>query len=214
VDSKAMPSLNQDLSGKGWWRIQFMKHWPEEYPAPFSYDLLLADKVIQPVLKRNRDKISLWRFHRRAARDAAGSKFSFIFYSSIEDARTIAAEVSDHKMIQELLDHQVIDRIWVDQTDVIERPNISDTSDKAWPEEIQRSWPYFIMGVSQTWLALINELTRKYPFPDDEDSMEELLTYYEEVSNRIDFYWANDGGHAYIHHLSALFAYRPVGVKF
>jgi hypothetical protein len=214
VDNKAMPALHQDLSHKGWWRIQFVKHWPEEEPAPFSYDLLLADRVIQPVLKRNREKISLWRFHRRAARDDAGSKFSFIFYSGIEDARTIAAEISNHDMVELLVDHQVIDKIWGDEMEDIIRPDISDASDGVWPEEIQRSWPYFIMGVSQSWLALINELTRKYPFPGDADSIEELLTYYNEVSNRVDFYWANDGGHAYIHHLSALFAYRPVGIKF
>ena len=32
-----------------------------------------------------------------------------------------------------------------------ELARLEDTSDQEWPVEIQRSWPYFIMGVSQSW---------------------------------------------------------------
>ena len=209
-----MPDISKKLDNPGWWQVQFVKQWPEDSPAPFSYDLLLAERVIQPVLKAHRDQIYLWRFHRRAGRDAAGSKFSFIFYTDAENARMIADEISSQPLLTELTDNKIIEKIWIDDFRVNERPGISDTSDPEWPEEIQESWPYFIMGVSQAWLALINELTSKYPFPEDEDSIDEMLIYYGEVSNRIDQYWNIHGGHAYIHHLSALFAYRPVEVRF
>jgi hypothetical protein len=46
-----MPDMSKSLNNPGWWRVQFVKHWPEGSPAPFSYDLLLAERVIQPVLK-------------------------------------------------------------------------------------------------------------------------------------------------------------------
>ena len=213
-DDNAMTSIHQYLDNKGWWRVQFVKHWPEGTSAPFNYDVLLADQVIEPVLEHNRERIALWRFHRRAARDAAGSKFSFIFYSSLEDAKIITEEIVNNEMVQILSEQQVIERIRVDRLEKVKLPDIADTSDKVWPEEIQKSWPYFIMGVSQSWLALINELTDRYPFPQDEDSFEEMLIYYTEVSGRVDHYWSNYGGHAYIHHLSALFGYRPVGIKF
>ena len=213
-DDRAMPSVHQNLDNKGWWRVQFVKHWPEDTPAPFNLDVLLADLVIQPSLESNRDRIALWRFHRRANRDPAGSKFSFIFYSSIDDAKIITKDILSGDMIEELTDQKIIEHIWVDQLENVNLPDIADTSDEVWPEEIQKSWPYFIMGVSQTWLAMINELTDRYPFPQQEDSIEEMLIYYGEVSGRIDHYWSNHGGHAYIHHLSALFGYRPVGINF
>jgi len=209
-----MPDMSKSLNNPGWWRVQFVKHWPEGSPAPFSYDLLLAERVIQPVLKLHRDRIYLWRFHRRAGRDAAGSKFSFIFYTDADNARLITDEISSQPLLTELADNGIIEKIWVDDYRVNERPGISDTSDREWPEEIQESWPYFIMGVSQAWLALINKLTSRYPFPEDEDSIDEMLIYYSEVSNRIDQYWNIQGGHAYIHHLGALFAYRPVEARF
>lgn len=54
-----MPDISKKLDNPGWWRVQFVKQWPEDSPAPFSYDLLLAQRVIQPVLKAHRDRIYL-----------------------------------------------------------------------------------------------------------------------------------------------------------
>lgn len=209
-----LPAMHQEHDNHGWWYVQFVKHWPEDTPAPFSLDLLIADRVIQPVLRQHREKIALWRFHRRAARDHAGSKFSFIFYATPDDASTIINAINSEQALVQLTENNMIEKVWKDSPDDNGRPNIEDTSDREWPEEIQSSWPYFIMGVSQAWLALINELTGKYPFPEHEESLDEMLVYYDEVSNRIDQYWHDDGGHAYLHHLNALFGYRPLQVRF
>ncbi len=70
------------LSGEDnyWWHARFKMSWLKADSAPdFSKDLIVINEVIAPVLAVHVDDIKLWRFHRRAGRDAAGHQFSFIF---------------------------------------------------------------------------------------------------------------------------------------
>ena len=52
-------------SDRGWWNIRFIIDWPEQAEASWNVDLYLADKIIKPVLDQYRDKLELWRFHKR-----------------------------------------------------------------------------------------------------------------------------------------------------
>jgi len=210
----AWPAAGTQDENRGWWYVQFIKQWPDDSNAPFHYDLLLAEQVIRPALNGHHEKIDLWRFHRRAGRDAAGSKFSFIFYANADDARLITDHITSDPLVKEMLDSGLIEEIWTDDFAKLQRPDIEDNSDKEWPPEIQKSWPYFIMGVSQSWLALIDEFTSRQPLDISTASLDEIVTYYAGVSVDMDLYWKESGGHAYIHHLSALFAYRPVQLRF
>lgn len=214
MKSDSWPDIEQHSEDSAWWYIQFIKQWPEDTQARFDYDVLLAEQVIRPTLTRHRDKIALWRFHRRAARDAAGSKFSFIYYAKADDAKIIADEIKANVLLKELQDSGLIEQLWIDDFSNLQRPNIADTSDKVWPVEIQNSWPYYIMGVSQSWLALIDQFTATNRINVKTSPLDEIVEYYGNVSERIDEYWNDNGGHAYIHHLSALFAYRPIQVRF
>jgi hypothetical protein len=214
MKADSWPDVEQRSDDMGWWFVQFIKQWPEGDPAPFHYDVMLAEQVIRPTLARHHDKIALWRFHRRAGRDAAGSKFSFIFYANAQDARTITEQITADSLVTGLADNGFIEKIWIDDFTQINRPNVSDTSDAEWPTEIQNSWPYFIMGVSQSWLALIHEFTTQQPLDVSSASVEEIIEYYAGVTVDLDQYWKANGGHAYIHHLSGLFGYRPVEVRF
>jgi hypothetical protein len=66
----------------GWWKARFQILWaPDEAPS-WNVDLILAHQIVLPVLQQHKDAIVLWRFHRRAARDEFGHRFSFIFYAS------------------------------------------------------------------------------------------------------------------------------------
>jgi hypothetical protein len=64
-----------------WWYARYRLEWPQGAEPDWPVDLLLADRVIKPVLQSHRNEISYWRFHRRAIRDEAGHQFSFIFYT-------------------------------------------------------------------------------------------------------------------------------------
>ena len=214
LKADAWTEIDTEDANNAWWRIQFVKQWPDGSAAPFYYDVLLAEQIIRPALIQHHEKIELWRFHRRAGRDSAGSKFSFIFYANANNAQTIAKSITSNQLLQEMMENKLIEKLWVDDFSDLQRPRVSDTSDKEWPPEIQNSWPYFIMGVSQSWLALINEFSSRKQIDVRKASLEEIIEYYSDISEQIDLYWGENGGHAYIHHLSALFAYRPIKVRF
>jgi hypothetical protein len=63
------------------------------------------------------------------------------------------------------------------------------------------------------WLALVSnlaeqELNTKKPTRDDE-----LRQCYMRAYQRVGLCWQQEGGHALLHHLSAVFGYEPVRVK-
>jgi hypothetical protein len=80
------PPPAEIASSAGWWSARFRMYWPPEEEPFWHTDLLIAHKIVAPVLLQYKDRIYLWRFHRRATRDRAGHQFSFIFYASAQTA--------------------------------------------------------------------------------------------------------------------------------
>jgi hypothetical protein len=66
------------------------------------------------------------------------------------------------------------------------------------------------MGASQMWLDLISAMA------DDEQKTEtplgfaELDQRYAGINAAITRLWQNEGRHAFLHHLNALFGYEPI----
>ncbi|MHC1728664.1 MAG: hypothetical protein AB9866_22125 [Syntrophobacteraceae bacterium] len=194
-----------------WWYARFQMHCPQDHAPEWHYDLLIAHGIIGPVLARHRDRISLWRFHRRAVPDAAGHQFSFIFRTSAGNARKIYAEIQSSTILDEMKSAGMILRDLYDDTNKISKPDINSTSDPNWTPPLQKSWPYFIMGVSESWFDLISRLAedgRKKPL-----SFAEMPEFYRELSREVDQTWVKEGSHAYLHHLNAIFGYVPLNIR-
>jgi hypothetical protein len=203
------PGIDGNVSARdddktGWWYARFRLHWPEGGEPAWHRDLLLADQVIRPTLAHNRDAIALWRFHRRAARDGAGHQFSFIFRTSPTTAARIYAEIRRNPTLVRLRRSGAVASVGFDDLSKIERPGIADTSDTAWSPQMQAAWPAFIMGVSQLWLELIEQIGRDEQLPRGLDAR------YRAIDTVLDDLWRREGSHALLHHLNALFGYRPV----
>lgn len=190
-----------------WWYVRFRQPWPEGEPAAWHKDLLLADRIVAPVLAEHRESITLWRIHRRAARDGAGHQFSFIFRTTPAAAARINARIASDPLLRRLVRANVVERVSYDDPAEPQRPGIADTSDSHWTPEMQRAWPHFIMGVSQLWLELIREIEQA-----GADWPEELEARYAAIGEELDELWLHQGGHALLHHLSAVFGYREVQV--
>ena len=97
-----------------------------------------------------------------------------------------------------------------DDPDFVSKPNIEDTSDSKWSPVVQKNWPYFIMGVSQMWLNMITGVAAELPDRTPYYSVKELEAFYQEVNTRLTKIWQQEGRHAYLHHLNALFGYKPL----
>ncbi|ESQ16754.1 MAG: hypothetical protein N838_05280 [Thiohalocapsa sp. PB-PSB1] len=193
-----------DMARQGWWYLRFRLDWPEGAQPAWHRDVLIADQVIRPILADNREAISLWRFHRRAVRDAAGHQFSFIFRSPASTAAKVYKQVGASPIAARLKRRGTLESIGYDDLRQLQRPDITDTSDQAWSRHMQAAWPAFIMGVSQLWLNLIEQIGRDGDWPRGLDAR------YRAIDASLNAIWRREGSHALLHHLNALFAYRPV----
>ena len=194
----------------GWWFARFRMYWPPEIEPFWHMDLLIAHKILAPVITQYQDRIGLWRFHRRATRDVAGHQFSFIFYATAETAYQVYETLRADALLTEMVSTRRIIKEVYDNPERITRPGIKDTSDPNWPALIQKSWPYYIEGVSQMWLNLIAGTVAEIPTADSPSSLDEYEALYREVNATIISLWENYGHHAYLHHLNALFGYQPL----
>jgi hypothetical protein len=194
----------------GWWHARFVMKWPEDKEPSWHMDLFLAREIVSPVLSEHKKHIVLWRFHRRASRDEIGHQFSFIFYSSPETAREIYYGIKAHPRLEALKRAGIVMEDSYDDTTRISEPNIEDTSDLNWSSPIRKSWPYYMMGVSQMWLNLITEIAREISTETKPSSVQDIETFYQQVNASLRSSWREEGGHAFLHHLNALFEYEPV----
>lgn len=199
-------------SNKGWWKIYFHIRRDPSGEPDWHVDALLADQTLAPVVAPTEPGIELWRFHRRAALDAAGHRFSLLFYSDRETARTINNGISQSRAVKLLSEHGLLLKIGLAELSAPPDVAIEATSDATWPESIQRSWPWFIMGVSQSWLKLISEVKKTRPIKDD-PTIEELIAYYRGLNDEVSALWREHGQHVYLHHLNALFGYQPLVIR-
>jgi len=193
-----------------WWYARYRIAWPEGAEPDWRVDLLLADAVIKPVLHDHRQQIRYWRFHRRALRDDAGHQFSFIFYADKETADRVYTALTSDTLTGRLVEKNILQKVVTDSLENNHLSGVQDTSDKNWSETLQNAWPAYIMGVSDMWLHLI-EQNVEHSSPDT--GVDDLLSRYGSANDRITALWQNEGQHAFLHHLNAIFGYEPMNIN-
>lgn len=194
---------------KAWWDISFHRSYSENDQPLWHLDALIALQIFKPVLDGN-PEITLWRFHRRAGEDAAGQAFSLIFFTSQETAQHIYKVVGNLPLTRDLIAQHYIDQVSYYDTNDKLRSQIEDTSDMHWPVELQKSWPFFIMGVSQTWLSLVEQYYMELKPVDPVTTLAQQDKIFKQVNDKIDKLWESNGSHAFLHHLNALFGYQEL----
>jgi len=205
-------ALAAEQPGRAWWQLRFKLVWPEEENPDFSRHLLIAEQLLLPVITAHEQELALWRFHRRAARDATGNQFSLIFYADEATATQINHQINTDPLTIWLLDRSMIDKTAFNKRTRQELGLLEQTSDPEWPIEIQRSWPYFIMGASQSWLMQLQEISAEAGL-EGRVSYSDLLIHYQRVDQTLNAQWQEYGQHAYLHHLNAVFGYQPLRIR-
>ena len=198
------------LSHNSWWYVRFRMEWPDHADPAWHMDLLIADQIVKPSLDRHSQDIAVWRFHRRAARDEAGHQFSFIFFAAAGTAASVFSEISAHPVLAQARAADRITAILCDDPGSGSRPGIADASDPVWSAPLRRAWPYYLMGASQMWLDLISQLARDEASTDVVLNFDQLDERYAGTGAAITSLWQNEGRHAFLHHLNALFGYEPI----
>ena len=114
----------------------------------------------------------------------------------------------NNKVLTKLHRQQLLSEVSYDPLYNNRQTKIADTSDPTWPEKIRSSWPFFMMGASQMWLGQIRAF--KQETPDELEIKQRYIT----IQNNLTDIWQQQGQHALMHHLNALYAYQPVLVRF
>lgn len=193
-------SDSHGASQSSWHFIRFRLGFDADGRTQSYLDGLIADQVIAPALQSQRPAIELWRFHRRWPRDDIGHLFSFIYLASPATSAALDAQIDRSPIVNRLREDGLLLEI---RRQRIESGDPGATSDPTWPIEIQHHWPTLIMGASQMWLDLVKQAAAaRQQMP--------LYERYAAVESRIDRLWITQADHAFFHHLSALFGYRPV----
>ena len=195
---------------RGWWQVHFFINWAEASEPNWYMDSLLAHRIVAPVLERYRKQISIWRFHRRAARDDAGHRFTFYFYTTTAVAAQILKDVRYNALLSRMTAEGIILRTDFGDPRTNPHPDIGDLSDAQWTPAVKKAWPYFIMGVSQMWLNLITEIAAEMSPVEEGSALTEIQDFYVAVATGVNQLWQQDGRHALLHHLNAIFEYRPI----
>jgi hypothetical protein len=206
-------TLKSDSAANGWWAARFKMNWTHGTSPAWHLDDLIAYEVVSPALEQHREQIILWRFHRRAAPDQGGHQFSFIFYATPQNAELIYASIRSNPTLVSLKTRGYVQQDAYQDTSTVTQPNIEDTADSRWSLPLKRSWPNFIMGVSEAWLILVSEYAGERTKTSQTASIQDLVAAYEKIHNAVEKTWQDEGGHALLHHLNALFGYVPVAVS-
>ena len=206
------PQSTIDSAGESfWWYARISIPWEDDSNPDWPMGLLLADQVFKPVLDIYGSSIQLWRFHRRAGHDMPGHQFRFIFYASQSTASDIFILLRKNEVLMQLHEQQLVQLHDVDVANYEAKNRIEATSDPNWSENLQQAWPLYIMGVSATWLELINKQIGQAQ--TSTMSTNELRKLYQNVNQSITELWSNEGQHSFLHHLSAIFGYEPLQIR-
>jgi len=211
VSAGAEPTAKKTEShDNGWWTAAFVVEWPEDVDPLWHVDLLVAHRVILPVLHQFKDDIVLWRFHRRAKRDETGHQFSFIFYGGAHTAEKVFDAIRANSVLKAMKASGTIIKACFDDTAQVNKTHVEDTSDPGWPEGVRKTWPYFIMGVSQAWLHMVAHFANDTPDGKMAVSVAKMMSFYQNIDVSVEELWREQGGHAFLHHLNGVFGYGEV----
>ena len=195
-------------AGEGWWYARFFINRADGESPRWHIGTLIAGEVIAPLFDTHFPDIRIWRIHRRASSDINGHVFSFIFYSTADGAQRIYQTIGGNPVLAQLQRDGLVSRVGYDDVRTLSRPGIADTSDRKWPPLVQQTWPALIMGASRMWLDMVSLLAAGQPA---EGTLEER---YAAVNAEIGRIWAEQGQHALLHHLSAIYAYQPLLIRY
>ena len=194
-----------DTTARQWHYFRFRFSRTDDDEVDRSLDLLVANEIFSPILSRYGDELPLWRFHRRWPDDRTGHQFSFIALTDRATVERIHATIAAAAVLEELRAKGRLREFRVDISTAQAPGALAATSDRSWPEILQREWPYFIMGASRLWLGLVQAEAQRAAVAD-------VFTRYQDASEAVDTLWFEEANHALFHHLSAVFGYQPVRV--
>lgn len=171
-------------------------------------DIVLIDRIFRIIVAHNRalSEKFLWRFHRRSGRVGAGHQVSLCCYFKQQDSELTSKLINEMAIFKMLSESGLLKEFFCEEGG----DGVEGSGDGSWDREIQKSWPYFIQGVSESILKMIEVIIDDLDTSIVFDNLLNIEDFYKAVSEKLDYIWLNQGSHAFLHHLNALFGYKPI----
>lgn len=199
-----------------WYSFNFNIVWPEGESPKTWIDVFITDTIVRDVVRKKKSEIAFWRVHRRRKRDEHGHELSFDCCAEKNTGESIRDTILLNPAYRLLTANELLS---AGNVTLQERGQAIDTltRDEPWPPELQRAWPYFILGVSQMYLDLMQHIKAQIPnFPAADLSnidIEEIARSYTVLDKELACIWQQFGSHAFLHHLSAAFGYNAIRIN-
>ena len=196
-----------------WCRFIFKFEWSEDEGPRWWVGTYMIDTLFREILKVYGKKICMWRFHRRAEQDDNGHQLTLMCYTTERVGRRIELHISKSKVIRTLSGGSFLRSYRVN----FSGETISSTSDGKWDEVMRNAWPFFIQGVCESVLVMLERLHIESSYSDiprDLLTDEWIESYYGVIHKRLVELWERQGSHAFFHHVGGVFGYAPVYVRF
>lgn len=206
------PAAQPGVANVVWQRVRFRFDWDQGQRPRWPLDALLAHRVAGPAVARERESIVLWRFHRRAAGDAAGHSLSLLTYAPRATNDAICRALQEDRLVAEMTRAGLVEQVECEGFPPGKEHLVEATSDARWSVDLQRAWPYYIMGASEMWLRLIDEHARRLGESNTPRTLDEAAALYETINGGVTLAWRKEGEHAFLHHLNALFGYEEIEI--
>ena len=174
-------------------------------------DLFIIDRIFRIIIKDKgiNYQVKLWRFHRRSGEDNTGHQTTLACYTTGRDSVTIDNIIRSTPSFKLLSDGNLLREYFIEEGGEY----IDGSGDGHWPIEIRQSWPYFIQGASESILEMLRLIIDGIWHMEDFDNILDIEEFYQKVNERLVHIWYSQGGHAYLHHLNALFGYEMTRVR-
>ena len=160
-----------------WYSFQFKFEFEQNTRPKWWLDILMIDTVVRDIMENHKNNIQLWRFHRRADHDESGHKFKLWCYTTEEVSIAIDEIARCHKSIGVLKENSLL----LDYTTENSGSGVEGTSDPRWSNEVKKAWPYYIMGISQLILELIDLIKKQQDPLDDGAGIDVIERYYASI---------------------------------
>lgn len=198
------------ITEMNWYYFRFRVNDRNE-EARWWIDLFILNEIVNKIVKVfNPD---LWRIHRRAIGDNSGHQVSFLYYTDKKRYKEVDKYIKNNKSFKLLYNPD--NPILSDYIVFKDNEDIGGTSDRHWCKGIRDSWPFFIQGASKAFLELLDSVVTDYThiYDYNYDNILEIEGLYMKVDKKIGDIWYYEGGHAFLHHLSAIFGYKNIKTR-
>jgi hypothetical protein len=176
--------------------------------------LLIANEILRPVIESPDGEPWLWKFLRMSDPETGIHTFTFSFYGPQKLCSELIGHVYADETYRELKEQGYLELAGQEDLAIIRRgAEIKDIGDDSWPEEIRQVWPYYMHGVSRTWLKMAETCAESLRARMPHNTFDEKVNFYNHVKRLVTERWIRYGWASMLNPLNGMFGHKYIDMS-